>query len=74
MGQVADVSCINFNTLNVSKGESIQGLRQQIDRDKYKLKLQQKILNLSNLHIQEARYLLIHAASKICCPRMTTTQ
>ena len=36
MGKIADVSALQFKVLNSSKGEAVQGPREQIDRDIYK--------------------------------------
>ena len=53
MGQVADVSGIQFRLLNRAKGPAVQGPRTQSDRALYKMAMQQTIANQENLTVIE---------------------
>ena len=45
MGRVADISALQFKVLNSSKGEAVQGPREQIDRDIYKKNMRKQLEN-----------------------------
>ncbi len=50
MGRATDLSGIQYRTLNTRKGDAVQALRVQCDRDLYK-KAVQKILQETNIKI-----------------------
>ena len=52
MPQATDMSGIQYRTLNTRKGDAVQALRVQCDRDLYK-KAIQKILNKTNIQVFE---------------------
>ena len=51
MGEVADMSGIQFRLLNRSRGPAVRGPRTQTDRSIYKKYMQKKLLNYCNLSI-----------------------
>ncbi len=51
MGEVADMSGIQFRLLNRSRGPAVQGPRTQSDRFLYKKFMQEKLVNYCNLSI-----------------------
>ena len=51
MGEVADLSGIQFRMLNASKGPAVRGPRAQMDRSLYKMHMQQKLGLVQNLEI-----------------------
>ena len=51
MGEVADMSGIQFRLLNRSRGPAVQGPRTQSDRSLYRKYMQEKLLNYCNLSI-----------------------
>ena len=53
MGVVSDYSAIQYRELNRSRGPAVRGPRIQSDRDLYKSKMQDILLNTNNLHIFE---------------------
>lgn len=55
MAIAADLSCIHYKMLNVSKGPAVWGPRAQTDRELYAKKLKQIIINYPGLHIKYAR-------------------
>ncbi len=52
MGKATDMSGIQYRTLNTRKGDAVQALRVQCDRDLYKKSIQ-KILNKTSIKIEE---------------------
>lgn len=53
MGIIADISGIQFRTLNASKGPAVQGTRAQIDMDIYKITARNMLLAQKNLTISQ---------------------
>ena len=51
MGEVADMSGIQFRLLNRSRGPAVQGPRTQSDRSLYRKYMQKKLLNYCNLNV-----------------------
>ncbi len=51
MGEVADMSGIQFRLLNKSRGPAVRGPRTQSDRSLYKKYMQEKLVNYCNLSI-----------------------
>jgi len=51
MGEVADMSGIQFRLLNRSRGPAVRGPRTQTDRSLYKKFMQEKLVNYCNLSI-----------------------
>ena len=51
MGEVADMSGIQFRLLNRSRGPAVRGPRTQTDRSLYKKYMQKKLVNYCNLSI-----------------------
>ena len=51
MGRAADVSGIQFRTLNASKGPAVRATRAQIDRQLYKVAVRHAIENQANLQL-----------------------
>jgi tRNA uridine 5-carboxymethylaminomethyl modification enzyme len=51
MGRAADVSGIQFRTLNASKGPAVRATRAQIDRQLYKVAVRRAIENQANLQL-----------------------
>ena len=54
MGRVIDATGLQFRMLNRSKGAAVQGPRAQADKDLYKAKMQEVLLNYPNLTVMEA--------------------
>ncbi|MGN1091920.1 MAG: FAD-dependent oxidoreductase, partial [Alphaproteobacteria bacterium] len=54
MGRVIDATALQFRMLNRSKGAAVQGPRAQADKDLYKSKMQEVLLNYPNLTVMEA--------------------
>ena len=54
MGRVIDATGLQFRMLNRSKGAAVQGPRAQADKDAYKAKMQEVLLNYPNLTVKEA--------------------
>ena len=54
MAKVIDRAGIQFRVLNKSKGQAVQGLRAQADRDLYKKEMQNFLFSQENLDILEA--------------------
>ncbi len=54
MGRVIDATGLQFRMLNLSKGAAVQGPRAQADKDEYKAKMQEVLLNYPNLTVIEA--------------------
>lgn len=53
MGEITDISGIQFRTLNASKGAAVQGTRAQIDMDIYKITARNMLLAQENLSISQ---------------------
>ncbi len=53
MARAADACCIQFRTLNASKGEAVQSSRAQIDRRLYQKYMQKIVTNQTNLFVKE---------------------
>ncbi len=54
MARAADACAIQFRILNASKGAAVWSSRAQIDRRRYTLYMQQRIINQKNLRVEEA--------------------
>ncbi len=53
MGEITDISGIQFRTLNASKGAAVQGTRAQIDMDLYRITARNMLLAQENLSISQ---------------------
>ena len=53
MGVFTDKNCIQFRTLNESKGPAVRGSRAQIDMDRYRISIKDKLLKKKNLTIKQ---------------------
>ncbi len=53
MGQVTDVTAIQYRTLNTSKGEAVQSLRAQVDKTQYARAMQQRVRATERLSVLE---------------------
>ncbi|EKQ8044205.1 tRNA uridine-5-carboxymethylaminomethyl(34) synthesis enzyme MnmG [Campylobacter coli] len=53
MGEITDEAGIQFRILNESKGVAVRGSRAQIDMDKYRIVVRNKLLKLKNLEISQ---------------------
>ncbi|MGH1601620.1 tRNA uridine-5-carboxymethylaminomethyl(34) synthesis enzyme MnmG [Campylobacter majalis] len=53
MGLATDASGIQFRILNESKGPAVRGSRAQIDMDRYRIYMRNKLLNTTNLEISQ---------------------
>ena len=53
MGEITDISGIQFRTLNASKGPAVQGTRAQIDMDTYRITARNMLLAEPNLTISQ---------------------
>ena len=53
MGEITDISGIQFRILNASKGAAVQGTRAQIDMDIYKITARNMLLAQKNLSISQ---------------------
>ncbi|TKX32107.1 tRNA uridine-5-carboxymethylaminomethyl(34) synthesis enzyme MnmG [Campylobacter estrildidarum] len=53
MGEITDLTGIQFRILNESKGVAVRGSRAQIDMDKYRIVARNKLLKLENLEISQ---------------------
>src|SRR4030042_2542425 len=54
MGHLADLSGIQFRTLNLSKGPAVRGTRIQCDKQAYRLAMKSLLEKESRLHLREA--------------------
>ena len=54
MGRITDKAGIGYKMLNKSKGPAVYGPRAQVDRDLYRMHMQQELSNYDNLQIVEA--------------------
>lgn len=61
MGEITDISGIQFRTLNASKGPAVQGTRAQIDMDTYRITARNMLLDSLNLTISQ------ESADEILC-------
>ena len=61
MGEITDISGIQFRTLNASKGPAVQGTRAQIDMDTYRITARNMLLDSPNLTISQ------ESADEILC-------
>ena len=53
MGEVTDVAGLQFRILNASKGPAVRGSRAQIDMDRYRIAMRNKLYRLENLDITQ---------------------
>ena len=53
MGEITDISGIQFRTLNASKGPAVQGTRAQIDMDLYRIIARNMLIATPNLTISQ---------------------
>lgn len=53
MGEITDISGIQFRILNASKGAAVQGTRAQIDMDTYRITARNMLLAQENLSISQ---------------------
>ncbi|MDH4466744.1 MAG: tRNA uridine-5-carboxymethylaminomethyl(34) synthesis enzyme MnmG [Bacteriovoracaceae bacterium] len=60
MGKIADLSGIQYRTLNESKGAALQSTRVQIDKDIYAKKMEEELQKVKNLSIIRAKVKKIH--------------
>lgn len=65
MGYVADISGIQFRILNRTKGEAVQGLRAQIDRDSYKTNMTKILSSYDDLDLIEGEVININLDNKV---------
>jgi tRNA uridine 5-carboxymethylaminomethyl modification enzyme len=54
MGHLADLTGIQFRTLNLSKGPAVRGTRIQCDKQAYRLAMKSRLEKESRLHLREA--------------------
>lgn len=53
MGEITDAAGIQFRILNESKGVAVRGSRAQIDMDRYRITVRNRLLGLENLEISQ---------------------
>ena len=53
MGLCTDATGLQFKILNASKGPAVRGSRAQIDMDRYRIYMRNKILNTPNLSVKQ---------------------
>ncbi len=53
MGEVTDVAGLQFRILNASKGPAVRGSRAQIDMDRYRIAMRDRLYRLENLDITQ---------------------
>ncbi len=53
MGLCTDATGLQFKILNASKGPAVRGSRAQIDMDRYRIYMRDKILNTPNLSVKQ---------------------
>jgi len=53
MGLCTDATGIQYRILNNSKGPAVRGSRAQIDMDKYRIYMRDKVLNCDNLEVKQ---------------------
>ncbi len=54
MGRLADLTGIQFRTLNLSKGPAVRGTRVQCDKQAYRLAMKTRLEQESRIHLREA--------------------
>ncbi|MGX3010791.1 tRNA uridine-5-carboxymethylaminomethyl(34) synthesis enzyme MnmG [Helicobacter sp. 23-1044] len=67
MGEITDISGIQFRTLNASKGPAVQGTRAQIDMDSYKITARNMLLAQKNLTISQEMAVDILLENGVAC-------
>ena len=67
MGEITDISGIQFRTLNASKGPAVQGTRAQIDMDIYKITARNMLLAQENLTISQEMAVEILMQNGVAC-------
>ena len=67
MGEITDISGIQFRTLNASKGPAVQGTRAQIDMDTYKITARNMLLDSPNLTISQEMAIEILCENGVAC-------
>jgi len=53
MGEVTDIAGLQFRILNASKGPAVRGSRAQIDMDRYRIAMRDRLYRLENLDITQ---------------------
>jgi len=53
MGQVTDKAGLQFRILNASKGPAVRGSRAQIDMDRYRIVIRDRLYSIDNLDIKQ---------------------
>ncbi len=67
MGEITDISGIQFRTLNASKGPAVQGTRAQIDMDTYRITARNMLLDSLNLTISQEMAIEILCENGVAC-------
>lgn len=67
MGEITDISGIQFRTLNASKGPAVQGTRAQIDMDTYRITARNMLLDSPNLTISQEMAIEILCENGVAC-------
>lgn len=67
MGEITDISGIQFLTLNASKGPAVQGTRAQIDMDTYRITARNMLLDSPNLTISQEMAIEILCENGVAC-------
>lgn len=67
MGEITDISGIQFRTLNASKGPAVQGTRAQIDMDTYRITARNMLLDSLNLTISQEMAIEILCENGVVC-------
>ncbi|MGX2981741.1 tRNA uridine-5-carboxymethylaminomethyl(34) synthesis enzyme MnmG [Helicobacter sp. 23-1045] len=67
MGEITDISGIQFRTLNASKGPAVQGTRAQIDMDLYRITARNMLLAQENLTISQEMAVEILLENGVVC-------
>ena len=67
MGEITDISGIQFRTLNASKGPAVQGTRAQIDMDLYRITARNMLLATPNLTISQEMAVEILMQNGVAC-------